>query len=70
MTYLFKMLKMIYSDDLIEHIERSAASSIFFGFLLNIAVNSPPYFRFLDNIMLLAGPLCMPNSKKKMSGSI
>lgn len=32
----------------------ASASSIFFGFLLNIAVNSPSYFRFLDNAILLA----------------
>jgi len=32
----------------------ASASSIFFGFLLNIAVNSPSYFRFLDTIILLA----------------
>jgi hypothetical protein len=31
-----------------------AASSIFFGFLLNIAVNPPSYFRFSDSIILLA----------------
>jgi hypothetical protein len=31
-----------------------AASSIFFGFLLNTAVNPPPYFQFFDNIILLA----------------
>ena len=31
----------------------ASASSIFFGFLLNIAVNSPSYFRFLDNVILL-----------------
>jgi len=32
----------------------AAASSIFFGFLLKIAVNPPPYFKFLDNVVLLA----------------
>ena len=32
----------------------ASASSIFFGFLLNIAVHSPSYFRFLDNVILLA----------------
>jgi hypothetical protein len=32
----------------------ASASSIFFGFLLNIAVNSPSYFRFLDKVILLA----------------
>ena len=32
----------------------ASASSIFFGFLLNIAVNSPSYFRLLDNVILLA----------------
>jgi hypothetical protein len=32
----------------------ASASSIFFGFLLNIAVNSPSYFRLVDNIILLA----------------
>ena len=31
-----------------------AASSIFFGFLLNIAVNPPSYFHFSDSIILLA----------------
>jgi hypothetical protein len=30
-----------------------AASSIFFGFLLNIAVNTPSYFHFSDSIILL-----------------
>ena len=30
------------------------ASSIFFGFVLKIAVNTPSYFRFLDNVILLA----------------
>jgi hypothetical protein len=30
-----------------------AASSIFFGFLLNIAVNPPSYFHFSDSIILL-----------------
>src|SRR5438093_10293183 len=32
----------------------AAASSIFFGFLLNIAVNPPSYFTFFDNVILLA----------------
>jgi hypothetical protein len=32
----------------------ASASSIFFGFLLSIALNSPSYFRFLDNVILLA----------------
>jgi hypothetical protein len=32
----------------------ASASSIFFGFLLNIAVTIPSYFRFLDNVILLA----------------
>jgi hypothetical protein len=32
----------------------ASASSIFFGFLLNIAVNSPSYFKFIDNVILLA----------------
>jgi hypothetical protein len=32
----------------------AAASSIFFVFLLNIAVNIPPYFHMLDDIVLLA----------------
>jgi hypothetical protein len=32
----------------------AAASSIFFGFLLNIAVNPPSYFRFSDSMILLA----------------
>ena len=31
-----------------------AASSIFFGFLLNIAVNPPSYFHFSDSMILLA----------------
>jgi hypothetical protein len=31
-----------------------AASSILFGFLLNIAVNPPSYFHFSDSIILLA----------------
>jgi hypothetical protein len=31
----------------------AAASSIFFGFLLDIAVNPPSYFRFIDFIVLL-----------------
>ncbi|PWU81755.1 MAG: hypothetical protein DLM72_05495 [Candidatus Nitrosopolaris wilkensis] len=40
--------------DLDWSITLASASSIFFGFLLNIAVNSPSYFRFLDNVILLA----------------
>jgi hypothetical protein len=32
----------------------AAASSIFFGFLLNITVNEPLYFQLLDNVVLLA----------------
>ena len=32
----------------------ASSSSIFFGFLLNIAVNPPSYFTFFDNIILLA----------------
>jgi hypothetical protein len=36
-----------------------AASSIFFGFLLNIAVNPPSYFRFSDNIILLTALYAM-----------
>jgi Family of unknown function (DUF6328) len=32
----------------------AAASSIFFGFLLKIAVNPPSYFQLFDNIVLLA----------------
>ena len=35
-----------------------AASSIFFGFLLNIAVNPPSYFHFSDSMILLASTLC------------
>ena len=31
-----------------------AASSIFFGFFLDISVNSPSYFQLFDNIVLLA----------------
>src|SRR2546423_11445362 len=30
------------------------ACTIFFGFLLNIAVNPPSYFTFFDNVILLA----------------
>src|SRR6476660_10120129 len=32
----------------------ASASSIFFGFLLNIAVSPPSYFTFFDNVILLA----------------
>jgi hypothetical protein len=32
----------------------ASASSIFFGFLLKIAVNPPSYFTFFDNTVLLA----------------
>jgi Family of unknown function (DUF6328) len=32
----------------------ASASSIFFGFLLNIAVDPPLYFTFFDNVILLA----------------
>ena len=32
----------------------AAASSIFFGFLLNITVSPPSYFQLFDNIVLLA----------------
>lgn len=32
----------------------ASASSIFFGFLLDITVNPPSYFRFFDNVILLA----------------
>ena len=32
----------------------AAASSIFFGFVLKIAVNPPPYFELYDNLVLLA----------------
>lgn len=32
----------------------AAASSIFFGFLLNITIYPPAYFQLLDNIVLLA----------------
>ena len=31
----------------------ASASSIFFGFLLNIAVDPPSYFTFFDNVILL-----------------
>ena len=31
----------------------AAASSIFFGFVLKIAVNPPPYFKLFDNLVLL-----------------
>jgi hypothetical protein len=34
----------------------ASASSIFFGFLLNTAVNPPSYFTFPDNVILLAAP--------------
>jgi uncharacterized protein DUF6328 len=30
------------------------ASSIFFGFLLDIAINPPSYFTYFDNLILLA----------------
>ena len=36
-----------------------AASSIFFGFLLNIAVNPPSYFHFSDSMILLAALYAM-----------
>ena len=39
-----------------------AASSIFFGFLLNIAVNPPSYFHFSDSIILLASTICNDSS--------
>ena len=32
----------------------ATACTIFFGFLLNIAVNPPSYFTFFDNVILLA----------------
>ena len=32
----------------------ASASSIFFGFLLDIAVNPPSYFTFFDNVIFLA----------------
>ena len=32
----------------------ASASSIFFGFLLDIVVNPPSYFKFFDNVVLLA----------------
>ena len=35
----------------------ASGSSIFFGFLLNIAVNPPSYFTFFDNVILLASTL-------------
>ena len=31
----------------------ASASSIFFGFLLDIAINPPSYFTFIDNVILL-----------------
>ena len=40
----------------------ASASSIFFGFLLNIAVDPPSYFTFFDNIILLASTLCSNDS--------
>ena len=50
------------AEDLDWSIILASASSIFFGFLLNIAVNSPSYFRFLDNVILLASTLCSNSS--------
>ncbi|MGA7042976.1 MAG: hypothetical protein WBY71_04855, partial [Nitrososphaeraceae archaeon] len=32
----------------------ASASSIFFGFLLDIAINPPSYFKFIDNVIFLA----------------
>ena len=32
----------------------ASASSIFFGFLLDTAINPPSYFTFIDNVILLA----------------
>ena len=36
----------------------ASASSIFFGFLLNIAVDPPSYFTFFDNVILFSSTLC------------
>ena len=35
----------------------ASASSIFFGFLLDIAINPPSYFTFIDNVIVLASTL-------------
>ncbi len=40
----------------------ASASSIFFGFLLSMAVDPPSYFTFFDNIILLASTLCSNDS--------
>ena len=44
----------IVGSDLDWFILLASASSIFFGFLLNIAVNPPSYFTYFDNLILLA----------------
>ena len=41
-------------SDLDWFIVLASATSIFFGFLLEIAVNPPSHFTFLDNVSLLA----------------
>ncbi|MGC1131493.1 MAG: hypothetical protein WA941_01620 [Nitrososphaeraceae archaeon] len=38
------------------------ASSIFFGFILNITINPPSYFQFLDNIILFAALYAVTSS--------
>ena len=35
----------------------ASASSIFFGFLLDIAINPPSYFTFIDNVILFGSTL-------------
>jgi len=44
----------IVGADLDWSIILASACSIFFGFLLKISVNSPSYFTFFDNVILLA----------------
>jgi 4-amino-4-deoxy-L-arabinose transferase-like glycosyltransferase len=44
----------IVGADLDWSIILASACSIFFGFLLKILVNSPSYFKFFDNVILLA----------------
>ena len=44
----------IVGADLDWFIILATACTIFFGFLLNIAVNPPSYFTFFDNVILLA----------------
>src|SRR5207247_10290735 len=44
----------IVGADLDWFIILATACTIFFGFLLKIAVNPPSYFKFFDNVILLA----------------